>query len=252
MGCNDGLSLPVPTRQRKEECFADAQIRGCVKGVRKRLILAMAKIDFKKTLAPLYNPKNTSEWEIVDVPALSYLALDGEGDPNVSAEYQQAVETLYAVAYAVKFASKREYDRDYVVPPLEGLWDIAGFGGEDESAWGLPFDKSALRWTMLIMLPDWIAQERVSAVIEQVRLKKNPPALPQLSVTTLHEGRSAQLLHIGRYDDEAPKLRHLHTVFLAEHGLRLHGRHHEIYLGDPRRTPPEKLKTVIRQPVAVR
>lgn len=203
---------------------------------------AQEKIDVKKTLSHLYNPKNKS-WELVDVPTMNFLMIDGEGNPNTAESYKVAVETLFTVAYMVKFMSKRELGKDYVVPPLEGLWyadDMTVFTRKD---------KDAYKWTMMIMQPEWITRDMVRAAIEVAAKKKELPALPKLRFESFAEGKSLQLLHVGSYDDEAPKLAYLHDEFMPQHSLKFNGLHHEIYLGDPRRAAPEKLKTILRQPV---
>ena len=201
----------------------------------------MPKTDFKRTLKHLYNPPRT--FTLVEVPEMQFLMIDGHGDPNTAQEYKDAVEALYAVAYKVKFASKKALDEDYTVPPLEGLWwaaDMATFVSRDKSAWD---------WTMMIMQPDWIAAQIVEEAVRQVAKSKGLPALPKLRLDTYHEGLSVQIMHVGSYDDEAPTIARLHDEFLPENGLTEAGKHHEIYLSDPRRTAPEKLKTVLRQPV---
>ena len=201
----------------------------------------MPKIDFKKTLKHLYNPPR--KFTVVEVPEMQFLMVDGHGDPNTAQEYKDAVEALYAAAYNVKFASKRALDQDYVVPPLEGLWwaeDMTTFLSRDKSAWD---------WTMMVMQPDWITRQMVEEAVQQVAKSKDLPALVNLRLETYHEGLSVQIMHIGSYDDEGPTLARLHGEFLPENGLTEAGKHHEIYLGDPRRTAPDKLKTVLRQPV---
>ncbi|WP_100365124.1 GyrI-like domain-containing protein [Diaminobutyricimonas aerilata] len=200
---------------------------------------APAKYDIKKAHKRLYAP-SAKGFEVVEVPELSYLAVDGHGDPNTSSGYADAVEALYSVSYGIKFASKRELDRDFVVGPLEGLW-----WAEDMSTF-LTRDKSAWDWTMLIVQPDWITAEMVHTAIEKAEGKKQ---LPPVELRRISEGTSAQILHIGAYDDEGPTLDRLHHEYLPQHGLTFNGHHHEIYLSDPRRTAPEKLKTVLRQPV---
>jgi hypothetical protein len=203
------------------------------------------KYDVKRALRHLYAPKNT-DWELVDVPAQRFLAVDGEGDPNTSARYARAVEALYAVAYTVKFASKRTLGRDFVVGPLEGLW------WADRPEVFVARDKGAWQWRMLISLPEWITDDFVEEAKRAALAKKGAaalPALPLLRVESLREGTSAQLLHVGPYDDEGPALARLHDEYLAANGLRMTGHHHEVYLSDPRRARPEKLKTVLRQPV---
>ncbi len=202
----------------------------------------MSKVDFKKTHKELYAPPK--KFVLVDVPEMQFLMVDGHGDPNVAQEYQDALEALYAVAYKIKFVSKKQLDRDYVVPPLEGLW-----WAEDMATFSTARDKSQWDWTMMIMTPEWIAADIFAEVLEQVRKSKNPTALDKVRLEPYHEGRSVQIMHIGSYDDEGPTLQKLHAEFLPKNGLVENGKHHEIYLGDPRRVAPEKLKTILRQPV---
>ena len=202
----------------------------------------MPKIDFKKELKHLYQP-SAKKFEVVDVPPMNFLMIDGHGDPNTAQEYQDAVEALYAVAYALKFMSKKQKGMDYVVPPLEGLWwveNMEEFSTDDKSAWD---------WTMMVMQPESVTQEMFEAALEQVEKKKNLPALPKLRLETYHEGLAVQILHIGSYDDEGPTIAKMHQEFMPENGYEPAGKHHEIYLSDPRKVAPEKLKTVLRQPV---
>jgi hypothetical protein len=204
----------------------------------------MTKVDFKKTLKHLYNPPK--KFGIVDVPEMQFIMLDGHGDPNTAQEYKDAIETLYAVAFKMKFVSKKTLEKDYTVPPLEGLWwaeDMATFTTREKSAWD---------WTMMIMTPDWITAEIFADAVEQVRKKKNPAALDKVRLERYHEGLSAQIMHVGSYDDEGPVLAKMHSVFIPENGYVENGKHHEVYLSDPRRVAPEKLKTVLRQPIKKR
>ena len=200
----------------------------------------MPKLDLKKEYRQLYNP-SVKECEVIDVPELQFLMIDGTGDPNTAASYREALEALYAMSYTLKFLSKSE-DVDYVVMALEGLWwtdDMRDFSEDDKAAWS---------WTSMIMQPAHITRDHVDLAAEQVRVKKNPPALDKVRFEPFREGLSVQIMHIGPYAEEAPTIRRLHE-FAAEGGYRLRDKHHEIYLGDPRRTAPERLKTVIRQPV---
>lgn len=203
------------------------------------------KYDIKRAHRELY-AASAKEFAIVDVPPMRYLAVDGHGDPNTAASYREAVEALFGVAYAVKFASKRALGRDFVVAPLEGLWwaeDRGAFVARDKGAWS---------WTMLIAQPDWIDEDAAAAGVAAARAKTaddGNPALDRLRLERLHEGRSAQILHVGSYDDEAPTLARLHDEWMPQHGLTFNGPHHEVYLSDARRTAPEKLRTVLRQPV---
>lgn len=202
-----------------------------------------AKVDVKRSLDAYRAEKG--RFRLLNVPETRYLMVDGRGDPNSSPAYAGAIGALYPVAYTLKFASKRELGRDYVVPPLEGLW-----WAEDMSAFTTARDKSAWEWTLMIMVPDWIGPGLVDDAVARVRAKGAPDRLDDVRVEALSEGLCAQTLHVGPYDDEGPVLERLHHEFLPAHGLRPTGRHHEVYLGDPRRVAPERLRTILRQPVA--
>lgn len=203
---------------------------------------SMSPYDVKRERKELYAPKNTT-WAVVDVPEQQFIAIDGTGDPNTSPAYASAVEALYAVAYTLKFAGKQTAGGDFVVAPLEGLW------WSDRPERFTARDKDSWSWTMLICMPSWITKEMIEDAQRTALAKKKLPAISQLRHLTLHEGPSAQLLHIGSYDDEAPALHQLHHDYLDAHGLRATGPHHEIYLSDPRKTAPEKMRTILRQPV---
>jgi hypothetical protein len=170
--------------------------------------------------------------------------VDGEGDPNVSQEYRDAVQALYAVSYAVKFAVKRAAGGvDYRVMLLEGLWwvdDMSTFTVDDKSGW---------QWTALIAQPDLVTGELVEQAIAAAAAKRALPAAGRVRLERFREGRAAQVLHRGPFSAEGPTIAGLHG-FIAAQGLGRRGKHHEIYLTDPSRTAPERLKTVIRQPVA--
>ncbi len=206
----------------------------------------MAKIDLKKQEKELYNP-STKEPSMVEVPEMNFLMIDGEGDPNTSHEYQDAMEALFPVSYKVKFTSKNEKSQDYVVMPLEGLWwvdNMEDFTVEDKTGW---------KWTVMIRQPDFIGKRIIESAIKEVEEKKNPPSLSKIRFEKFHEGRSAQIMHIGPYSEEGPTVKKLHN-FIHEKGYVFDGskpgqKHHEIYISDVRRTKPERLKTVIRQPV---
>lgn len=205
----------------------------------------MDKIDFKKELKHLYRP-GKKDFEVVEVPEMQFLMVDGHGDPNTAEEYQLALGALYAVAYKIKFISKKKLERDYVVPPLEGLW-----WAEDMEAFSTARDKSQWDWTMMIMTPEWITGELFEEALAVVRKGKDvPAALDKVRLEKYMEGLSAQIMHIGSYDDETPTLLRLHREWIPENGYKENGKHHEIYLSDPRRVAPEKLKTVLRQPIA--
>ena len=182
----------------------------------------------------------------VDVPEMQFLMVDGHGDPDTTQDYKDAVEALYAVAYKIKFMSKKGLEKDYTVPPLEGLWwaeDMETFITRDKSQWD---------WTMMIMTPDWISAEFFADAVGQVRKAKDPAAINKVRLERYHEGLSVQIMHIGSYDDEGPVLSQMHSDFIPNNGFVENGKHHEIYLSDPRRVAPEKLKTVLRQPIKKR
>jgi hypothetical protein len=203
----------------------------------------MTKTDFKKEWKHLYKP-SSKEFEIVDVPPMNFLMIDGQGDPNTAQEYQEALEALYAVAYKIKFMSKKELGKDYVVPPLEGLW-----WAEDMDVFTTSGDKDDWLWTMMIMQPEWVTEELFEEARDQVGKAKAPTALSKIRLENYHEGLSVQIMHIGPYSEEGPTIHKLHHEFLPKNSFLEAGKHHEIYLGDPRKVAPEKLKTVLRQPV---
>ena len=203
------------------------------------------KTDFKKTLAAYQSPRG--EFRIVDVPDLQYLMIDGHGDPNTSPAFSDAVEALYPLAYKLKFASKRDLGRDYVVPPLEGLW-----WADDMDSFTTVRDKSRWDWTMMIMTPKWVDQAMFATAVDQAGAKNRPVRLDDVRLADLSEGRCVQTLHAGPFDDEAAVLAQLHDDFIPSNGLRVSGKHHEIYLNDFRRIAPEKQRTILRQPVATR
>jgi len=200
----------------------------------------MKKIDYKKKLKHLYGP-SSKKIVIVEVPSMNYFMVDGEGGPAAES-YQQAIEALYGLSFTVKFDVKKGVGLDYTVMPLEGLWwakDITAFSADRKDEW---------LWKMMIMQPDYVTAKHVNAATKQLREKKNPLALDKIRFESYHEGLSVQILHIGPYDDEGPTIAQMHK-FIDENGYQLHMKHHEIYLSDPRRSKPEKLKTVLRQPI---
>ncbi len=201
------------------------------------------KIDFRKTLGSYQAQRG--RFQLVDVPDMQYLMVDGHGDPNTSPAFSEALEALYPVAYKLKFASKRELGRDYVVPPPEGLW-----WADRMDAFTTSRDKSRWDWTVMLMIPDWLDRSAFEAAMKQAGAKSPPARLQDVRMQTLSEGQCVQTLHIGSFDDEAAVLERMHGDFIPANGLRMTGRHHEIYLSDVRRTAPEKLRTILRQPVA--
>lgn len=201
----------------------------------------MTKIDLRKELKQLYKPSAKSV-ATVDVPPMRFLMIDGQGDPNNSTEYAAAVEALFSVSYVTKFTVKRSSSSvDYSVMPLEGLWwsdDWSSFSSGDRSAW---------KWTMMIMQPHFASDDVIEGAIKQVRAKKSLDAINDLRLETFAEGLCAQTLHVGPFSDEGPTIERVHAHI--ESTAKLRGKHHEIYLTDIRRAAPEKWKTVIRQPM---
>jgi hypothetical protein len=201
----------------------------------------MAKRDLKKELKQLYSP-GSRDVVAVDVPSMNFLMIDGEGNPNTSQTYRDAIECLYALSYTLKFMIKKGRGGvDYSVMPLEGLW-----WGDDMDVF-MEGKKDLWKWTAMIMQPEYVTKALFKRACEEVQKKKALPALSKVRLETFREGKSAQIMYVGSYSAEGPTIKRIHT-FIAEQGGRLSGKHHEIYLGDPRRTAPEKLKTVIRQP----
>jgi hypothetical protein len=200
------------------------------------------KVDFKKTLDS-YRARQ-GQFRIVEIPELQYLMVDGHGDPNSSPAYVDALEAMYPVAYTLKFASKQQFGRDYVVPPLEGLW-----WSDDMAVFTTARDKSRWDWTMMLMVPEWIDHAMFEAAREKVAAKAAPARLSEVRLQSLSEGMAVQTLHVGSFDDEAAVLEHMHHTFIPAQGLRMTGTHHEIYLSDFRKVAPEKLRTILRQPV---
>ncbi|MGZ5488988.1 MAG: GyrI-like domain-containing protein [Candidatus Aminicenantales bacterium] len=200
----------------------------------------MKTIDLKKSLKPFYTA-SASKPAIIDVPALKTLMVDGTGDPNGPA-FQEAVGSLYSVAYTLKFTFKKEKAIDYPVMALEGLWcadDPSVFVNGKRDEW---------KWTIFIVLPGVVTRKDVADAVAAVKKKAKFPRFPEVRFEKFAEGRAAQVMHIGPYAAEGPTIERLHK-FIADEGYCLRGRHHEIYFGDPRRSAPEKLKTLIRQPV---
>jgi hypothetical protein len=201
----------------------------------------MITLDLKHDLKSLYNP-SAHEFSVVQVPPMSFLMIDGQGDPETAPAYQQAIDALYSVAFTLKYSLKHSLVAEYPVMPLEGLWwadDPASFDLGRRDEW---------KWTMMIMQPDIITQELVAVAQAEAREKKDLPALDKMRFARFDEGLAVQILYIGPYQDEGPTIRKM-LEFIETQGRQPAGKHHEIYLGDPRRTAPEKLKTVLRHPM---
>lgn len=203
----------------------------------------MKRVDLKKKLKHLYLPPKDKVVQ-VDVPTMNYFMIDGEGDPNTAQSYRDALEVLYPLSYTVKFMIKKGPRAiDYGVMPLEGLWwadDMSSFSVDDKSNW---------KWTLMIMQPSYIKKAMVDTAISEVKRKKNPVALSKVRFETFHEGKAAQIMHVGPFSEEGPTIEKVHN-FIDECGQKRSGKHHEIYLSDIRKADPKKWKTVIRQPMA--
>lgn len=203
----------------------------------------MEKRDIKKELTHLYLAPAGKVME-VDVPSLNYLTVDGEGDPNTSQAFSDAVEALFAVSYAIKFTIKKgPLAIDYGVMPLEGLWwteDMSVFTAGDKSYW---------KWTLMILQPAFVTRETVESAMAEVTRKKNPAAISKLRFEAFSEGHCVQILHIGPFSEEEPAIEKLHRFIIDANSQRI-GKHHEIYLSDMRKAAPAKWKTLIRQPMA--
>lgn len=200
------------------------------------------KIDLKQQLKELYRP-SAKKASLVDVPDINYLMVNGSGYPEQgSPEFQGAIEALYGVAYTLKFMLKAAAARDFTVMPLEGLWWMRGNGAFDAG------NKEDWRWTLMIALPPHISEADVKQAMKQLKEKKNPPSLAKVRFRGFSEGRAVQIMHVGPWSHEGPTIERLHE-FARENRLKIRGKHHEIYMSDPRRTAPQKLKTVVRQPV---
>jgi hypothetical protein len=202
----------------------------------------MIKVDFKKELKALYQP-SSKEVVRVEVPVMNFLMVDGEGDPNTSVQFKDAVEVLYALSYSLKFMIKKGPKAvDYGVMPLEGLWwakDMSAFTVVDKSKW---------KWTLMIMQPGYISKNLVDGAIAKVKETKNPAALSRVRFEAFSEGTVAQTMHIGPFSEEGSTVQRVHE-FIGGCGCKRSGKHHEIYLSDIRKADPAKWKTVIRQPM---
>ncbi|MCX6055425.1 MAG: GyrI-like domain-containing protein [Chloroflexi bacterium] len=201
----------------------------------------MEKTDLKKTYKKLYSPSK-EDFSILEIPPLQYLMIDGDGDPNSAPEYVDAVQTLYGLSYTLKFHLKKTEGVDYTVMGLEGLWwtpDITKFSMEHKSDWD---------WTMMILQPDFITPPLFEEARRQSIAKGKAPLASTARLETFSEGLCVQILYLGAYDDEPPTISRMHQ-FIKDQGLSMNGKHHEIYLSDPRRVAPDKNRTILRQPV---
>ncbi len=201
----------------------------------------MAKKDLSEDLQSLYFP-SAKEPVMVDVPEMQYLMVDGTGNPNDSVAFKEAIGALYGVAYTAKFTAKFTGGGKIQVMPLEALW----WGDQEDF---LKARKDSWQWRLLLMMPPAVTQERFNDAVRQLRAKKNPPGLDRVRLETWREGLAAQILYVGPYAEETATIERLHA-YIRGQGLRPAGKHHEIYIGDPNRSKPEKLKTVIRAPAS--
>jgi hypothetical protein len=203
----------------------------------------MEKIDYKEQLKHLYRP-SAKKVEIIEVPQMNFLMVDGEGDPNTSQSFSDAIEALYPISYTLKFMVKKgEMGIDYGVLPLEALWwadDMSAFSTGNKDVW---------KWTLMIMQPEFITREMVKEATEEVARKKKPVSLPLVRFESFKEGKAVQIMHIGPFSKEGPTIEKVH-LFIEDNGSHRVGKHHEIYLSDIRRAAPEKWKTIVRQPMS--
>ena len=199
----------------------------------------MAKIDLKKEMKQLYTAGK--EPAIVTVPEMTFIAYDGQGDPNTSKEFQDSMGVIFGLAYTIKFMCK-EIDKDFVVMPLEGLWwtdDMSDFSVANKEKW---------KWTVIIALPNYIDIEIFNEAKKKLFAKKKLSNIGKARLEKYEDGLSAQILHSGPYAEETPTIEKLHS-FIKEQGYRMHKKHREIYFNSPQKVAPEKLKTIIRQPI---
>jgi hypothetical protein len=203
----------------------------------------MEKIDFKKEWKHLYN-SSAKEVMQVEVPEMNFLEIDGEGDPEVTPAFHEAIEALFSISYTIKFMVKKGASQiDYAVMPLEGLWwadDMTAFTSKEKARW---------KWKLMVMQPEFVSEATVAAAIEEVRKKKALAALDGVRFERFAEGRCAQIMHIGPFSEEGPAIERMHR-FIASADCQLVGKHHEIYLSDTRKADPAKWKTILRQAMA--
>jgi hypothetical protein len=204
----------------------------------------MAKIDLKKELKAFYNP-TAKEVTLIDIPKMNFIMIDGKGAPE-SEQFAGSIQALYPIAYTIKFDKKKADGTDFTVMAMEGLFwadDMAAFMPETA-------DRQAWQWTLMIMQPDFISKADFNKAKEAAKKKKDNPFLDKVRFESYAEGKAAQLMHIGPYSAEGPNIQRIHNKIKGIGG-KLTGKHHEIYLSDPRRVAPEKMKTVIRQPYSL-
>ena len=204
----------------------------------------MEKIDLKKELKAFYNP-TAKEVTLIDIPKMNFIMIDGQGAPE-SEQFTQAMQAMYPVAYTIKFDKKKTGGPDFTVMALEALWwaeDMKVFMPETS-------DRNKWQWTVIMMQPDFITRKDFENAVAAAKKKKDNPALNNVRFESFTEGKSVQIMHIGPYSAEGPNIQKLRRK-IEEIGGKLSGKHHEIYLSDPRRVTPDKMKTVLRQPYSL-
>ena len=204
----------------------------------------MEKIDLKKQLKAFYNP-TAKEVTLIDVPKMNFIMIDGKGAPE-SAQFAGSIQALYPIAYTIKFDKKKTEETDFTVMGMEGLFwakDMKVFMPETA-------DRKEWQWTLMIIQPDFVTKADFIKAKEAAKKKKDNPYIDNVRFESFSEGKAAQIMHIGPYSAEGPNIQRLHQK-IAEIGGKLSGKHHEIYLSDPRRVAPQKMKTVIRQPYSL-
>jgi hypothetical protein len=205
-----------------------------------KLVKEVKKFDLKKEYSSLYNP-SSKKVEILEIPELKFIMIDGVGDPN-SLAFQNAVQSLYNLSYTTKFSLKFERGLDYPVMALEGLWWVKEKSGEF-------FDLNARdrwNWTLMIMQPPFMTEKILQETVDKLRQKGKQ--VDKFRLENFREGLSAQIMHVGPYSTESRTIEKIRD-FIKENSYGINGKHHEIYMGDPRRTAPSRLKTILRQPI---
>jgi hypothetical protein len=203
----------------------------------------VTKIDYTSALRHLYRARE--EPDLVEVPPMRFLMIDGQGEPDASATFTEAVEALFAVAYAVKFQVRAEAGIDFGVLPLEALWWIPHAHLWDFAA------GSDRQWTLMVMQPEIASDEVVRGMLDRVAASTNPPGVDRIRFEPHEEGSAVQVLHLGSFRTQRATLEQLHA-YVVELGMVPTGKHHEIYLSDPHRTAPHRMRTILRQPVRAR
>jgi hypothetical protein len=206
---------------------------------------ALVKFDLRKDLKPLYAPPAKTP-VLVEVPELTYVMVEGRGHPGKAPDFQDKIGLLFGLAYTIKFALKKDpvHPFDFAVAPLSGL-----YWADDPTCFADKKRSDEWKWALAIPLPDRVTPAVFEKGRRDLKEKKDPPHLESATLKKCREGLSAQIMHIGPYSEEAANIKKLHAFFLDQ-GYTFAGPHHEIYLGDPRRADPAKLKTVLRHGVA--